>query len=592
MKIQSILTAFHFAGFLLLLGFARPVFASSDIALADILDANGRIYNPNQWSGSVNFSGYYPVIDSCKGLVFLPQPPLTAGWNALGTGLNTFVHCIAVSGNGVYVGGEFTDAGGNPNADRIAYWDGSSWNALGTGANNLVSYIAISGTDVYIGGSFTSAGGVANTSRIARWDGSTWYPLGNGFNNAVHIIGLSGGSVYAGGLFTDAGGNANGDYIARWDGANWNPLGTGLNNGSQSMAFLGNDMYIGGYFTSAGGVSNTTYIARWDGSAWHSVGGGVNNWVIGITIDGSDIYVGGSFINAGGNANADYIARLNGNTWNALGTGLNNWVYEIYVLNSNVYVAGDFTNAGGNASADYIARWNGSTWDAFGNGVNGALRFLDISGNDLYVGGIFTSASGVANTTYIARYGNAALPVELLTFRAHPEEKQVLLDWRTASETDNLGWDIERSADGRQWQGIGFRAGKGTTSVAQSYTFTDEQPLSGQNYYRLRQSDHNGQYEYSSVMQVMMPTSEEQTGAFFPNPAHPGLVSLQYDAEKEGDLHVSVFDAHGRLMIHQNQPVAAARNLLQFDFSTLSPGTYAVLLDNGISQVTRTLTIQ
>ncbi|MBL7780010.1 MAG: T9SS type A sorting domain-containing protein [Saprospiraceae bacterium] len=591
MRIQSFNTAFQISIFFLFLRISCPLFASSNIVLADILDKNGRITNPQQLSGAVDFSGYIPVIDECQGLVMVP-PPLAAGWNAIGSGLNNDVIAMAVSGNDIYVGGLFTDAGGVASADYIARWDGASWNAVGNGFNGFVNAITFSGSDMYVGGRFTDAGGNANADRIVRLNGGVWEALGGGLPDVVRAIVVDGSNVYVGGDFVDAAGIAAADYVARWNGTSWNAMGSGLNSVVYALALSGSQVYVGGLFTNAGGTTGANCIARWTGSSWQALGSGLNNLVISIAISGSEIYAGGWFTDAGGLAAADYIARWNGSSWSAVGTTLNNQVYSIALAGNYVYAGGKFTNAGGNANADFISYYNGSSWQSLGTGVNDYVYGIQISNDDVYVGGQFLSAGGVSGTVSIARWEDAVLPVELLTFRAHAEEKQVLLDWRTASETDNLGWDIERSADGRQWQSIGFRAGKGTTSVAQAYTFTDEQPSPGQNYYRLRQSDHNGQYEYSPVVQVMMPASEEQTGAFFPNPAHPGLVSLQYDAEKEGDLHVSVFDAHGRLMIHQNQSVAAARNLLQFDFSPLSPGTYAVLLDNGISQVTRTLTIQ
>ena len=591
MRIQSFNTAFQISIFFLFLRISCPLFASSNIVLADILDKNGRITNPQQLSGAVDFSGYIPVIDECQGLVMVP-PPLAAGWNAIGSGLNNDVIAMAVSGNDIYVGGLFTDAGGVASADYIARWDGASWNAVGNGFNGFVNAITFSGSDMYVGGRFTDAGGNANADRIVRLNGGVWEALGGGLPDVVRAIVVDGSNVYVGGDFVDAAGIAAADYVARWNGTSWNAMGSGLNSVVYALALSGSQVYVGGLFTNAGGTTGANCIARWTGSSWQALGSGLNNLVISIAISGSEIYAGGWFTDAGGLAAADYIARWNGSSWSAVGTTLNNQVYSIALAGNYVYAGGKFTNAGGNANADFISYYNGSSWQSLGTGVNDYVYGIQISNDDVYVGGKFLSAGGVSGTVSIARWEDAVLPVELLTFRAHAEEKQVLLDWRTASETDNLGWDIERSADGRQWQGIGFRAGKGTTSVAQSYTFTDEQPSPGQNYYRLRQSDHNGQYEYSPVVQVMMRASEEQTGAFFPNPARPGLVSLQYDAEKEGDLHVSVFDALGRLMIRQNQTVAAARNLLQFDFSPLSSGTYTVLLDNGISQVTRTLTIQ
>ncbi len=278
------------------------------IPLADVLDSQGHIVNNSQLSGSVDFSGYTPIIDSVVGLRFVPALPLTSGWNAIGTGLDGFVYTVATYGSDVYVGGAFTDAGGNANADKIARWDGSSWNALGTGFSGSVFTIAISGSDVYIGGNFIFAGGtIANN--IARWNGSSWNALGTGLNNYVYTIAISDSNVYVGGLFTDAGGNAFADNIARWNGSSWSALGTGLSSVVNKIAISGNDVYVGGNFADAGGNAEADYIARWNGNSWNALGTGLSSVVRAIAISGSDVYVGGGFMDAGGNAEADYIAR-------------------------------------------------------------------------------------------------------------------------------------------------------------------------------------------------------------------------------------------------------------------------------------------
>src|SRR5688572_24664144 len=93
-------------------------------------------------------------------------------WNALGSGLNENAYANAVDGTDIYVGGAFTNAGGDANADRIARWDGASWSALGTGLNGTVHTIATNGTDIYVGGAFTNAGGDANANYVAKWDGT------------------------------------------------------------------------------------------------------------------------------------------------------------------------------------------------------------------------------------------------------------------------------------------------------------------------------------------------------------------------------------------------------------------------------------
>ena len=82
--------------------------------------------------------------------------------------MNGTVNAIAVSGTDLYVGGAFTDAGGAPNADYIARWDGSAWQALGGGLNRSVFAIVVSGTDLYVGGAFTDAGGNPNADGIGR----------------------------------------------------------------------------------------------------------------------------------------------------------------------------------------------------------------------------------------------------------------------------------------------------------------------------------------------------------------------------------------------------------------------------------------
>ena len=152
-----------------------------------------------------------------------PSGPRAAGdeyWDSLFTlnRLDGSARAIAVSGSQVYVGGEFTQAGGQP-ANHIARWDPSAnggqgaWFPLGSGVSDTVYAIAISGTQVYVGGIFTQAGGQP-ASNIACWDPSfnggqgAWFPLGTGVYGGVEAIAVSGTQVYVGGTFTQAGGAA------------------------------------------------------------------------------------------------------------------------------------------------------------------------------------------------------------------------------------------------------------------------------------------------------------------------------------------------------------------------------------------------
>lgn len=97
------------------------------------------------------------------------------------------------------------------------------------------------------------------------------------------------------------------------------------------------------------------------------------------------------------------------------------------------------------------------------------------------------------------------LPVKLISFTARKQERAVLLEWATATEYNNQGFEIEVSANGRNWGKIGFVPGvspSGNSTVNRAYRFIDETPLSGTNYYRLKQLDYDGRYEYSHIQVV------------------------------------------------------------------------------------------
>jgi len=330
-----------------------------------------------------------------------------SSWSALGSGMASGTHqvfSLAMSGSLLYAGGFFGTAGGST-VNYIAKWDGTNWSALGSGMNNGVYALAVSGSNVYAGGVFTLAGG-STVNRVAKWDGNSWSALGSGLNNTVHALAVSGSNLYAGGTFTWDGCNS----IARWDGSNWNALGSGVNGAEprvQALAVSGSDLYVGGTFSLAGGNA-ADYIAKWDGSNWSGWGSAVNNWVYALAVSGSDVYVGGGFIWAGGNA-ANNIAKWDGNSWRALGLGMGGvspFVNALEVLGSDVYVGGNFTMSSGSV-ANRIAKWDGGSWSALGSEVNNTVKALAVAGSNLYAGGFFTAAGGIP-VNYIAKWDGSS----------------------------------------------------------------------------------------------------------------------------------------------------------------------------------------
>jgi len=313
----------------------------------------------------------------------------TNTWSSLGTGssngVSGGVRALAVVGNEVYVGGTFTSAGG-VSANRVARFNTqtNTWSSLGTGSsngvNNDVSALAVVGNEVVVGGNFTSAGGVS-ANYVARFNTqtNTWSTLGtgssNGVNDRVFALAVVGNEVVVGGNFTSAGG-VSANRVARFNTQTntWSSLGTGSSNGVNdrvfALAVVGNEVVVGGWFNSAGGVS-ANYVARFNTqtNTWSSLGtgssNGVNDRVFALAVVGNEVVVGGIFTSAGG-VSANYVARFNTqtNTWSSLGTGssngVNDRVFALAVVGNEVVVGGEFTFAGGIAST-FIARWNSGT---------------------------------------------------------------------------------------------------------------------------------------------------------------------------------------------------------------------------------------
>lgn len=126
------------------------------------------------------------------------------------------------------------------------------------------------------------------------------------------------------------------------------------------------------------------------------------------------------------------------------------------------------------------------------------------------------SGPGLPDQTRIIEPG--ALPIELLSFDATANQNQVDLTWVTGSEKNNDFFTIERTVDGIDFEEVGKVAGQGNSSIKNQYSFTDFRPKNGVSYYRLRQTDYNGESEYFEVKSVNIQKGEFVSNVY-PNPA-------------------------------------------------------------------------
>ena len=181
------------------------------------------------------------------------------------------------------------------------------------------------------------------------------------------------------------------------------------------------------------------------------------------------------------------------------------------------------------------------------------------------------------------------LPVELLTFKARLQNDKVFLDWKTASETNNKGFNIERSVDGKTWNTIGFVAGNGTTTKVQTYAFTDATLIQsgllsiGVAYYRLRQVDFNGKEDLSKVESVDITSLNRLSNMvhIFPNPVSGKLMNIVMNTSLIEEVTIQLYSPAGALI--GSKVLAPGKN--EMDVTGLSAGLYIVKISGKQSSI-------
>ncbi len=191
-----------------------------------------------------------------------------------------------------------------------------------------------------------------------------------------------------------------------------------------------------------------------------------------------------------------------------------------------------------------------------------------------YVGTTNTDIS--TPNTHTISIGNNPLPVELASFTATTNRNNVTLSWSTSKETNNQGFDVERSVAGENnYAKVGTVAGNGTTTDLKNYNFS-ERVNTGNYSYRLKQIDFNGNFEYhnlSGEVNVGVP-SEYAMSQNYPNPFNPST-KIDYDIPTDGNVAIILYDMSGRevsKLVNEFKP--AGYYTVNFNASNLSSGMY------------------
>lgn len=227
-----------------------------------------------------------------------------------------------------------------------------------------------------------------------------------------------------------------------------------------------------------------------------------------------------------------------------------------------------------------ITQYNG-TGTAPGNYTGAAVQIDPADANI-----VWNNTDGRWEVTFNAAGGGGfyvhsgafVLPVTIVTFRGEMAGSANRLFWTTSTEADNKGFELERSADGSRFTKIDFIATKangGNSTAALNYSFDDVRPLQGANYYRLKQVDNNGKFNYSNVVLLSRKVTEITLARIYPNPAS-GELNVEIVSPTSEKLTLVVTDLSGKVVMQHAMNVVTGDNKQQLQIRTLAAGTYVL----------------
>ncbi len=203
----------------------------------------------------------------------------------------------------------------------------------------------------------------------------------------------------------------------------------------------------------------------------------------------------------------------------------------------------------------------------------GSIDWQRISPDSIDIWSVgYTSSGGFHSVVYKKRIGYSVVPVELTSFNANIQNGSVILNWQTATETNNKGFEVERKV-GNQWEQIGYVAGFGTTTDPKSYSFSDKNVAEGNYTYRLKQIDFDGSYTYSKEVEVdVNAPSQFELSQNYPNPFNP-TTQIEYSMPADGNVTLRVYNTLGQQVAELvNGNSKAGRHQVTFDAANQSDG--------------------
>ena len=240
---------------------------------------------------------------------------------------------------------------------------------------------------------------------------------------------------------------------------------------------------------------------------------------------------------------------------------------------TNLNQLANLSSIGGNLSINFNAQLSNCA-------AQGICDYIATPNGNILIGG---NAGACVNQAAVEA-ACGLLPVELIDFKAVIHQHDIQLVWRTASEQENLGYSLQRSADGHSWSEIGFVQGQGSTIKQSDYSWMDKNPISGVNYYRLKQMDNDGKYEFSPIVVADMRSTGTQFD-IFPNPSIDGAISLRATTSTEGRALLEIMDTNGKKVYDEKIGFPEGTVIYPVSLAAYPKGVYTARLELPDGQV-------
>jgi photosystem II stability/assembly factor-like uncharacterized protein len=347
----------------------------------------------------------------------------------------------------------------------------------------------------------------------------------------------------------------------------------GGNNWIAQISGTANNLYSV-YFTD----SNTGWAVGIYGTILKTIDGG-NNWTsqssgtanILSSVYFMDLNTGWA---VGGNQLYHYATILKttdgGNIWTLQSSGTAEYLISVYFADSNI---------------GWAVGFNGTIIKTSDGGDNWTAQ---TSGNTSHLNSVYFTDSNVGwavglNGTILKTInGGNPIPVELSSFTVSTKGREVILNWITATELNNQGFEIQRKFSSNDFVTIGSVKGNGTTTSPNQYTFVDKLIDPGKYFYRLKQVDFNGTFEYSSEIEVEVRVLDKFTlEQNYPNPFNP-TTTIRFGIPEKGNVRLSILNILGEeIRVLLNEEKVAGYHSIDFNASELPSGVYVYRIQVG-----------